>query len=283
MNPTVVPEVLPKVQAGPGPSKRWWRAAVPVAITVVFALLPPPAGLEQHAWYYFALFAGVIAALVTEPLPNPAVGLVGLTLAAALSRWVLYSPVDLAKPGFNVVSQSINWALSGFASTTVWLVGAAFMFALGYEKTGLGRRIALLLVRVLGRRTLTLGYATTFADAILAPVTPSNTARGAGILYPIVQNLPGLYDSRPQDRRLHHVDHLRRGLHHIDAVHDRLRAELPGARLHQPHRAHLDQLRRLDARVRALRVAAAAPGAAADLLNLPAADQAQPGGIGLGA
>jgi len=199
MNPTVVPEVLPKVQAGPGPSKRWWRAAVPVAITVVFALLPPPAGLEQHAWYYFALFAGVIAALVTEPLPNPAVGLVGLTLAAALSRWVLYSPVDLAKPGFNVVSQSINWALSGFASTTVWLVGAAFMFALGYEKTGLGRRIALLLVRVLGRRTLTLGYATTFADAILAPVTPSNTARGAGILYPIVQNLPGLYDSRPHD------------------------------------------------------------------------------------
>ena len=40
-------------------------------------VMPPPAGLAQHAWYYFALFAGVIAALVTEPLPNPAVGLVG--------------------------------------------------------------------------------------------------------------------------------------------------------------------------------------------------------------
>jgi L-tartrate/succinate antiporter len=177
----------------------WWRGVVPVALAVAIALLPPPPGLAQHAWYYFALFTGVIAALVTEPIPNPAVGLVGLTLAATLSRFVLFSPEDLAKPGFNVVSQSVNWALSGFASTTVWLVGGAFMFALGYEKTGLGRRIALLLVRLLGRRTLTLGYATTFADMILAPFTPSNTARGAGIIFPVVNNLPALYDSHPHD------------------------------------------------------------------------------------
>ena len=147
----------------------------------------------------FALFTGVIAALVTEPLPNAAVGLIGLTLAAVLSRWTLFGPADLAKPGFNVVSQSVNWALSGFASTTVWLVGGAFMFALGYEKTGLGRRIALLLVRALGKRTLTLGYATTFADMILAPFTPSNTARGAGIIFPVVNNLPALYNSHPHD------------------------------------------------------------------------------------
>jgi L-tartrate/succinate antiporter len=189
----------PEASSATSPPHGWWRAAVPVALAMVLALLPPPPGLAQHAWYYFALFTGVIAALVTEPLPNPAVGLIGLTLAAVLSRWVLFDPADLAKPGFNVVSQSINWALSGFASTTVWLVGGAFMFALGYEKTGLGRRIALLLVRALGRRTLTLGYATTFSDMILAPFTPSNTARGAGIIFPVVNNLPALYDSRPHD------------------------------------------------------------------------------------
>ena len=177
----------------------WWRVAIPFAIAVALALLPPPAGLPQHAWYYFALFSGVIAALVTEPIPNPAVGLVGLTAAAVLSRWVLFSPADMAKPGFKIVSQSITWALSGFSSTTVWLVGAAFMFALGYEKTGLGRRIALLLVRALGKRTLTLGYALTTADAILGPFTPSNTARGAGIVFPVVNSLPALYDSKPHD------------------------------------------------------------------------------------
>jgi L-tartrate/succinate antiporter len=172
---------------------------VPVVLTLVLAAMPPPSGLAQHAWWYFAIFTGVIAALVTEPLPNPAVGLIGLTLVAALSRWTLYAPADLAKPGFNVVSQTVNWALSGFASTTVWLVGGAFMFALGYQKTGLGRRIALLLVRTLGKNTLSLGYATTFAEAVLAPFTPSNTARGAGIIFPVVNNLPPLYDSHPHD------------------------------------------------------------------------------------
>ena len=141
----------------------------------------------------------MIAALVTEPLPNPAVGLIGLSLTALLSRYVLFAPADLAKPGFKLTSQTINWALSGFSSTTVWLVGGAFMFALGYQKSGLGRRIALLLVRALGRSTLLVGYATTLADAVLAPFTPSNTARSAGIIFPIVNNLPSLYGSKPND------------------------------------------------------------------------------------
>jgi len=181
------------------PSGHLWRVVIPIGITLILAALPPPPGLAQNAWYYFAVFAGVIAALITEPLPNPAVGLIGLALTAALSRWVLFSPADQAKAGFNITSQTITWALSGFSSTTVWLVGAAFMFALGYQKTGLGKRIALLLVRALGRNTLSLGYATTFAEALLAPFTPSNTARGAGIMFPIVSNLPGLFDSKPND------------------------------------------------------------------------------------
>ena len=78
---------------------------------------------------------------------------------------------------FSVTSGAINWALSGFANSTVWLIFAAFIFSLGYEKTGLGRRISLLLVAWLGGHTLSLGYAVTLADAILAPFTPSNTAR----------------------------------------------------------------------------------------------------------
>jgi L-tartrate/succinate antiporter len=71
------------------------------------------------------------------------------------------------------------------------------MFALGYEKTGLGRRIALLLVKAMGRKTLTLGYAVAIADTLLAPFTPSNTARSGGTIYPVIRNLPALYDSKP--------------------------------------------------------------------------------------
>jgi hypothetical protein len=71
------------------------------------------------------------------------VGFVAITLTAVLSRWTLFSDAELAKPGFNVAGETVKWAFSGFASSTVWLVGGAFMLALGYQKTGLGRRIAL--------------------------------------------------------------------------------------------------------------------------------------------
>src|SRR4030095_11655144 len=100
---------------------------------------------------------------------------------------------------FNPARAAVGWALSGFANSTVWLIFGAFMFALGYEKTGLGRRIALLLVRSMGRRTLTLGYAVAAAGFLLAPFTPSNTARSGGTIFPVIRNLPLLYDSKPND------------------------------------------------------------------------------------
>jgi len=178
------------------PYGRW---AIPLLIAIVLALVPPPAGLGQHAWWYFSVFAGVVAALILEPVPPAATGFIAIALTAAISRWTLFSPQDLAKPGFNVASESVKWAFSGFANATVWLVGGAFMLALGYQKTGLGRRIALLLVRALGRNSLMVGYAATFSDAILAMVTPSNTARSAGTMFPIMVNLPPIYDSRPND------------------------------------------------------------------------------------
>ncbi|HKA40281.1 MAG TPA: anion permease, partial [Burkholderiales bacterium] len=153
----------------------------------------------QHAWYYFAIFVGVIVGLMFEPLPGGAIGLIGVALVTVLCEYVFYSPEQLAKAGFDAPRAALGWALSGFANSTVWLIFGAFMFALGYEKTGLGRRIALLLVRAMGRKTLTLGYAVTIADLALAPFTPSNTARSGGTIYPVIRNLPALYDSKPND------------------------------------------------------------------------------------
>lgn len=176
-----------------------WKALAPIVVAAVIALLPAPAGLAQHAWYFFAIFAGVIVGLVLEPLPGGAVGLIGVTAATVLAPYVLYAPADLAKPGFNAPNAALTWALSGFSNGTVWLIFGAFMFALGYEKTGLGKRIALMLVKLMGRRTLTLGYAIAFADLILAPFTPSNTARSGGTIYPVIRHLPELYDSKPND------------------------------------------------------------------------------------
>ncbi len=171
------------------------RAAFPLLLTALIAVCPAPAGLAPQAWLYFAVFAGVIAALITEPLPAAACGLAGIVVLAVSG--LPFTTAQRAAVGFNLPAESARWALAGFSNSTVWLIFGAFVFAMGYEKTGLGRRVALLLVRQLGGRTLGLGYAIALSDLALAPFTPSNSARSAGMIFPIVRSIPGLYGSHP--------------------------------------------------------------------------------------
>lgn len=161
------------------------NALIPIIVWIVLMLIPVPQGLQPQAWYYFALFVGVILGVMLEPIPAAAIGIIGVTLATALQ-------LISTKPG-----EALKWTLSGFSNGTVWLIFVAYMFACGYEKTGLGRRIALFLVKHLGKKTLGLGYAIALSDLVLAPFTPSNTARSGGTIYPIIENIPGLYGSSP--------------------------------------------------------------------------------------
>ncbi len=179
--------------------KKVISSVCPILVTVIVLLCPVPSGLAPHAWYFFAIFLGCVIGLILEPLPGAAVGLIGVAVIALFANYVLFSPAQRANPDFESAKNAFAWAVSGFTNSTVWLIFGAFMFALGYEKTGLGRRIALWLVKTLGKRSLTLGYAIMIADTALAPFTPSNTARSAGTIYPIISNLPPLYDSKPND------------------------------------------------------------------------------------
>ncbi|HEU0082164.1 MAG TPA: DASS family sodium-coupled anion symporter [Bradyrhizobium sp.] len=162
-----------------------WKTIAPLGVWLVLWLIPAPVGLNPDQWHYFALFAGVIAGLILESMPVGAIGLIGLTLAGVLG-YVEHDP-----------NKSLRWMLGGFSESTVWLIVGAFVFAIGYRKSGLGRRVALLLVRGLGRHTLGLGYAVALADLVLAPATPSNTARSGGTVYPVVSNIPRIYGSEP--------------------------------------------------------------------------------------
>jgi L-tartrate/succinate antiporter len=191
-NPTRLQEPVTATQAHSTLHKKrirstFARAAAPVIVGVVIALAPTPHGLPLNAWRYFALFAAVMVGIITEPIPPAALGLVGVIVAAA---------AGLVRTS---TAQATAWALSGFGNATVWLIFAAFIFSLGYAKTGFGKRIALLLIRAMGRRTLGLGYAIALADLALAPFMPSNTARSGGTIFPILRNIPELYGSWPND------------------------------------------------------------------------------------
>ncbi len=169
------------------------KGIIPVLVGLCIWAIPAPAGLAPNAWAYFALFAAVVAALVLEPIPPALAGLLGVIVAA------IFKLVPLSPDKAPNASDAIKWALAGFSDGTVWLIFAAFMFALGYEKTGLGRRLSLTLIKLMGRRTLGLGYAIALADLVLAPFMPSNTARSGGTIFPIIKNIPPLYGSSPDN------------------------------------------------------------------------------------
>lgn len=166
-------------------NSKFVKALGPIIFWLLLRLLPVPAGLTPAAWHFFAIFAATILGLILEPLPPAAVGFIGVSFAAIMC-YVSPTPAG-----------SVAWALAGFSDKTVWLIFGAFIFSIGYAKSGLGRRIALLLVKLLGRRTLGLGYAIMLADLVLAPGTPSNTARSGGTIFPVISNIPALYGSEP--------------------------------------------------------------------------------------
>ncbi len=71
--------------------------------------------------------------------------------------------------------------------------------ARGVIKTGLREHLAYHFISILGKKTLGIAYSIAFCETILAPVTPSNTARAGAIINPIVQVIARSFKSTPED------------------------------------------------------------------------------------
>jgi DASS family divalent anion:Na+ symporter len=158
------------------PAARW---AATLAIAALLWFLPTPSGLEDQAWHLVAIFVATIASFLIKPIPMGPAVLVAIAFLSATG------------------TIEFKNLMAGFGDTTVWLVVAAFMIAGTVERTGFGRRVALNLVKSLGRSTRGLGHAQCLAELILGPVVPSNTARGGGILAPIAHSLARTLGSNP--------------------------------------------------------------------------------------
>ncbi len=156
------------------------KQCAPFALVLGIWFAPIPAGLTGQAWHLFAIFAAAIFSVIISAFPLLTAAM--LAIAAA----VLTQTVDPAK------------AFAGFANSSVLLVVVAFIVASGVVKSGLGRRISLIVVSVFGRSTLGLGYSIFLTDALIAPAFPSNTARG-GVVFPIVLSLAQGAGSKPDD------------------------------------------------------------------------------------
>ena len=150
-----------------------------VALAIWFA--PVPAGLTPQAWHLFTIFITTILCIVVKPLP------MGATAIVSLAACVFTNTL------------TVEQTLSSFNSKTIWLIVIAFLLARGFIKTGLGSRVAYYFVYFFGKSTLGLGYGLMFTEFLLAPFVPSNTARGAGIIYPLTTSLSKEFNSDPKD------------------------------------------------------------------------------------
>ena len=155
------------------------KGLIVLLVGVVIWFLPVPAGLKPQAWHLFAIFVATILGFILQPMPIGSVAFIAITITAL---------TNTLKPAE---------ALSGFSDGTIWLIVSAFLFAKGFIKTGLGRRIAYGLIKAIGDSTLKLGYTLALSDLIISPATPSNTARAGGIMFPIVKSLSSAFDSEP--------------------------------------------------------------------------------------
>lgn len=67
----------------------------------------------------------------------------------------------------------------------------------GIEKTGLGTRIAELLVRSFGGSTRSLGVSLAVGELLMTPGMPSTTARAAGVFVPVIRSVSAAGGSYP--------------------------------------------------------------------------------------
>ncbi|WP_026349007.1 anion permease [Psychrobacter lutiphocae] len=162
-------------------------AIIAVAVgLIIWLVIPTPEGVSDNAWQLLALFVATIIAIIGKVLPIGALAIIAITLVAVTG-------VTADSP-----KAAINDALSSFSSPLIWLIGIAVMISRGLIKTGLGSRIAYYFISVFGKRTLGIGYALAIAELIIAPITPSNTARGGGIIHPIMRSIALSFNSTPQ-------------------------------------------------------------------------------------
>ncbi len=158
--------------------KRSLLGIVPLAAIASYFWQSAPSGLSAQGWHMLLLFTATVIMVMLNTMP---MGLITITSVVVVT-------VSGVLP--------IKTMLSGFGSDVVWLVVAAFMIARAVIKTGLGHRLAHFFIEILGKTPIGLSYGLILTELILSPAIPSASARGGGLLYPIVKSVANSYDSR---------------------------------------------------------------------------------------
>lgn len=159
--------------------KHWLQITVFIFGALIW-FIPTPSGLETQAWHLFAIFITAIFAVIINAMPIFTSSIIALAVVVLTG------------------TLTTKQAYSGFSEDFILLIIVAFLIARGVIKSGLGKRIAFLIIKKFGTSSLKLGYSIVAADMFISPAFPSNTAR-SGVLYPIVNALAADSGSKVSD------------------------------------------------------------------------------------
>ena len=144
------------------------RLGVPLAIMccILVLVMGKPASLSVAGHKSLALFAGIFVLYLTEAIPLAITSIVVVPAAVLMD-----------------ITNTRN-ALSGFGSSTVYLIMGAFILGAAMVKSKLADRITYLIMQLLGDRARNILLGVVLANIVLAFLVPSTVARTA-ILLPI--------------------------------------------------------------------------------------------------
>ncbi len=94
-------------------------------------LISAPAGLETETWHMFGLCLSLLCGLILKPFSEPVISLIVLGLGACF----------VEKPAV---------LYSGYAAQGVWFLLAVLLACGAFKKTGLGKRLAYILLSKFG-------------------------------------------------------------------------------------------------------------------------------------
>ena len=161
-------------------------AAFGVALSLAVALGSWPSTLDGEARRILAIT--VLGLGLWGAFPQrafwPSVLVIGLVLASR----TISAPSALA-------SQVVQL----YGSSGVWTPLTGFVLAHAVAVSGLGRRVAFAVVRRIGRRPSLVVLAVGIASILVAPLTPSTTAK-AFLLLPVCVGLAEAYGAKPGSR-----------------------------------------------------------------------------------
>lgn len=192
---------VPEKAPGKSGQDRSWIAANGGLIAALLMLmgvlaLPTPADLPPAGHRMLAVFAFAVVVWVTESLDYA----VSAVVIAALMAILLGTAPDVANPkALYGTSRGLAMAMSGFSNTALTLVAAALFLAAAMTITGLDRRIALFVLRMVGASARRVLIGSIVVAMVLALIVPSATARAAAVV-PIIMGIILAFGVEKQSR-----------------------------------------------------------------------------------